>query len=82
MSISITITNAGPAHPLSCSELGQRGTSVELTIDQAWELAQMCKRLSYSTLRENAVDDEAAYTMREVLDALLAGLAAVGIAPR
>ena len=54
----------------------------ELTDAQALALAQFVKRVGWSEIRGNAVDDDEAYTMRDALGELAKALAEAGYAPR
>lgn len=49
---------------------------------EAWSLAQIVKRVGWSELRANAVDDDEAYAMRDALEQLRQALAEAGYAPR
>ena len=53
-----------------------------LTDAQALALAQFVKRVGWSEIRGNAVDDDEAYTMRDALGELAKALAEAGYAPR
>jgi len=55
---------------------------LELETERALALAQFVKRVGWSELCENAVDDEEAYRMRDALGALARALAESGFAPR
>lgn len=54
----------------------------QLSDQQALALAQLLKRLGWSDLRSNAVDDGETYLMQEALSELRAALAAAGYSPR
>lgn len=54
----------------------------ELTPQEALALAQFVKRVGWSEFRQNAVDDDEAYVIRDAVDRVAAGLAQVGYAPR
>lgn len=56
--------------------------TVELPHWTAFALAQLCKRIGFSNLREKAVDDEEAYRMRDAIDAIQKALADAGCDPR
>ena len=56
--------------------------TVELNEDQAQALAQFIKRYTWTDVRQNAVNDEEAYLMREAFDALQYAMADAGYAPR
>lgn len=55
---------------------------VELSDELALALAQFVKRVGYSEMRSNAVDDYEAYLIRDAIDRVRAGLANVGFSPR
>lgn len=55
---------------------------LELCDEQALALAQFVKRLGFSEIRVNAVDEQEAYQMRDAIDALRYQLAHAGYAPR
>ena len=55
---------------------------MELEPAQALALAQFVKRVSWSEIRQNAVDDDEAYAMREALGFLAKALGESGYAPR
>lgn len=59
-----------------------RGELAELTDAQAWALAELCKRITWSDCRRNAVDDNEAYLMIDATAKLGSLLAKVGYAPR
>jgi hypothetical protein len=54
----------------------------ELSEAEAWALAQFVKRLGWTEMRGNAVDDNEAYEIRSALDKLQQALAGAGLAPR
>lgn len=56
--------------------------SPELTEEQVQALAQFVKRVTWTGLRECAVDDEEAYTMRDAIDQVRKDLAEKGFCPR
>lgn len=56
--------------------------TLELTPQEALALAQFVKRVGWSEFRQNAVDDDEAYMIRDAVDRVAAGLAQVGYAPR
>lgn len=56
--------------------------SLELTEDEAWDLAQFVKRVGWNEIAVNAEDEGEAYRMRDVLVKLQRALAADGVAPR
>lgn len=49
---------------------------------ETWALAQLVKRIGWSEMRGNAVDDDEAALMRSALVKLQAALAGAGVAPR
>ena len=55
---------------------------IELEPAQALALAQFVKRVGWSEIRCNAVDDDEAYAMREALGVLAQALGDAGYAPR
>jgi hypothetical protein len=55
---------------------------VSLAPDQALALAQFLKRVSFSQIRENAVDDDEAYLMRAALHQVRLSLGSEGYDPR
>jgi hypothetical protein len=55
---------------------------VELQTEEAWALAELLKRISYSDYRALAVDDDEAETMRDAGERIRAALARQGYAPR
>ena len=60
----------------------QAEISLPLEAGQALALAQFVKRVGWSEIRGNAVDDDEAYTMRDALGFLARALAEAGYAPR
>ena len=56
--------------------------TLELTPQEALALAQFVKRVGWSEFRQNSVDDDEAYMIRDAVDRVAAGLAQVGYAPR
>lgn len=58
--------------------------TVTLNLDSgnAWALAQFVKRIGWTEIRQNAVDDTEAYDMRDAIDALQKALSEAGISPR
>lgn len=50
--------------------------------DQAWALAQLVKRITWTDIRGCAVDDSEAHVMRGAVDEVAKSLADAGIAPR
>jgi cytochrome c len=55
---------------------------LELTEQEALDLAQFVKRVGWQEMRQNAVDEDEAYRIREALDKVRKALAEVGYAPR
>lgn len=56
--------------------------SVTLPRDQAWALAELCKRISWDTCRGHAADDDEARLMIAATDMLAGALREAGISPR
>ncbi len=56
--------------------------TLELDSGNAWALALFVKRVGWSEIRQNAVDDTEAYDMRDAIEALQRALAEAGISPR
>ena len=56
--------------------------TVELDQETALALAQFVKRVGWSDIRGNAVDDDEAYAVRDGLAAVAVGLQQHGFAPR
>jgi len=56
--------------------------AVDLSPELALALAQFVKRVGWSEIRANAVDDQEADEMRTALEYLRDGLALAGFAPR
>ena len=56
--------------------------TLELDSGNAWALALFVKRVGWSEIRQNAVDDTEAYDMRDAIAALQRALAQAGISPR
>ncbi len=56
--------------------------TLELDSGNAWALALFVKRVGWSEIRQNAVDDTEAYDMRDAIEALQRALAQAGISPR
>lgn len=54
----------------------------ELTDDQAWQLAQFCKRVGFSDVHANAGSDTEAYGMLDAINQLRHALAEAGYDPR
>ena len=55
---------------------------MELEPAQALALAQFVKRVGWAEIRQNAVDDDEAYVIRDALGFLAYALREVGYAPR
>jgi hypothetical protein len=56
--------------------------TVDLTEFDAWHLAQWLKRVGFSEFRQNAVDEDEAYAMRDAAGRVRSALAKAGYAPR
>jgi len=56
--------------------------SIELNEELAQALAQFIKRVGFTEMRSNAVDDCEAYLMREAIEGVRIGLANAGFSPR
>jgi hypothetical protein len=56
--------------------------TVQIDQVQAEALSQFLKRVGFSDLRQNAVDDVEAYTMRDALDQVRSSLQGAGYDPR
>lgn len=55
---------------------------IELNDDQAWQLAQFVKRVTFRTLEENSTSSEEAYLMMDVMNRIREELREQGYAPR
>jgi hypothetical protein len=55
---------------------------LDLTAEDAWDLAQFLKRVGYQEFRVNAADDDEAYRMRDAANLVRKALAQSGFAPR
>jgi hypothetical protein len=55
---------------------------LELERAEALALSQFVKRVGWTEIRQNAVDDAEAYTVRDALGGLAKALAESGFAPR
>lgn len=55
---------------------------VDLSPDLAWSLAEFVKRVGWSEIRSNAVDDQEADQIRAALEYLRDALALRGFSPR
>lgn len=53
-----------------------------LTNAEAWALAELCKRIGWQELRQNAANENEAYTMRDAINRLQGALAEAGFSPR
>lgn len=56
--------------------------SVTMSADHALALAQFVKRVGWSEMRQNAVNDDEAYQIRAVIGELQKALSEAGYAPR
>lgn len=58
--------------------------TIQLTLSdaEAWAIAQLCKRITWSDLRSNAVNDGEAYHMMDAINKLQRAMAETGYAPR
>lgn len=56
--------------------------NIELQPDEALALAQLVKRIGYSDVRSNAVNQDETYTMLDALAKVQLALANAGYAPR
>ena len=56
--------------------------TVQIDDQLAQALAQFIKRVSWSEMRQNAVDDVEAYNMRDALDQVRSSLQGAGYDPR
>jgi cytochrome c len=55
---------------------------LELTEQEALDLAQFVKRVGWQEMRQNAVDEDEAYRIRDALDKVRKALVEVGYSPR
>lgn len=55
---------------------------LDLTAEDAWDLAQFLKRVGFQEFRINAADDDEAYRMRDAANLVRKALAQSGFAPR
>jgi dissimilatory sulfite reductase (desulfoviridin) alpha/beta subunit len=55
---------------------------LEITEDQADDLALFVKRIGWTEFRQNAQDENQAYAIRDAAHALQKALAAAGFSPR
>lgn len=60
----------------------KRSAVTELSEDHAWALAELCKRITFSDCRSNAVDQDEAYRMIDAMAKLSEILAKIGYSPR
>lgn len=56
--------------------------NVQINEELAEALAQFLKRVGFSEIRQNATNDDEAYTMRDALDQVRKSLQEVGYDPR
>lgn len=56
--------------------------TVEFTPQEAWDLAQLLKRLGFSDVRNNAIDNDEAYQMINAAEKVRKALAEAGYEPR
>ena len=56
--------------------------NLDATPEQLWALAQFVKRVGWSEMRQNAVDEDETAEMRAGLEALQKALGEAGFAPR
>ncbi|WP_232834390.1 DUF7706 family protein [Rhodoferax ferrireducens] len=66
----------------SCKLNSMVTLTVELSEELVNALAQFVKRVGFSEMRSNAVDDFEAYLIRDAIDRVRIGLANAGISPR
>lgn len=71
-----------PAIHLKSSTMKTIKIDIELTEDKAWALAQYLKRLCWEQIRQNAVSDDDAYTMRDALGTVQDAVNRAGANPR
>jgi hypothetical protein len=66
------------------TELSVREVAITLLLpeDQALALAQFVKRVGWSEISANSVDEEEAYVMRDAIGKVQRALAEIGFAPR
>jgi hypothetical protein len=55
---------------------------LDLTAEDAWDLAQFLKRVGFREFRINAANDDEAYRMRDAANLVRKALAQSGFAPR
>lgn len=55
---------------------------LEIEPEKAWALAQLIKRVGWSEIRANAVNDDEAHCMKEAIGELQKALGDVGFLPR
>ncbi len=56
--------------------------TLNMSAEEAWALAQFIKRVTYTSVRECAVDDAETRLMLDSFEIVRRALAEVGIAPR
>lgn len=56
--------------------------TVTLTNEEAWALAELVKRIGWQELRQNAANENEAYTMRDAVSRLQGALSEAGFSPR
>ena len=67
---------------LRSTSTGRAPAAGDLTDDQAWALAELCKRIGYSDCESLAVDSKEAHTMIDATSILQGILTAAGYAVR
>lgn len=55
---------------------------IQLSDQEAWDLAQFLKRTGFADFRSHAVDDEEAYRMQSAAEKVKSNLVAMGYDPR
>lgn len=56
--------------------------TMALTSDKAWALAEFCKRVGWQEIRQNAANENEAYTIRDSINRLQGALSEAGFSPR
>lgn len=56
--------------------------NVSLEEEKAWAFAQFLKRVGWQEIRENAVDEDEAYVMKDAIYEVMKALAEEGVSPR
>lgn len=56
--------------------------TVQLPFEEAWALAELCKRIGFGGCLDHAIDKNEAYTMLDAIAKLQKALANEGINPR